>query len=231
MHAYRQDAAWRARATADAYQWHIPSAPGCLRDEPAMPMRTNSAAARSRRREACASASMSAQSRAPSRYRSRPLHDNDIVHEGRHREEIRDRLFGPPPSAGRRESARRRSPTAGSAMTASPNQFGETTSRRSILGHAVMMRRFAGRLSIAPSAMHPEPQMRVPPHIHLQHVGAALRELANRVRAVVVRRWHGTVVDQTVAAPREAATRTPGSPARRCAAPGPPAPMSSRRDG
>src|SRR5688500_17667225 len=85
---------------------------------------------------------------------------------------------------------RRTSAMAGSAITASPSQFGATTRRREIsgigfrLGLAVVHRqRRAGerRIAVAPAAMHPQPELGMTPYVHLEHVGAALGELADRV--------------------------------------------------
>jgi hypothetical protein len=47
-------------------------------------------------------------------------------------------------------------------------------------------------------------------HVHLEHVGAALRELANRVGAVAVGRLHRRFVDEAIAAVPAADARTPG---------------------
>ena len=52
---------------------------------------------------------------------------------------------------------------------------------------------------VAPAAVHPQPQIRMPPDVHLQHVRAALRELADGVLAVRRRRLDGMFVDQPVA--------------------------------
>ena len=54
-----------------------------------------------------------------------------------------------------------------------------------IVRDAVLEERLAtailGGVAFAPAAVHPQPQVRVPPHVHLEHVGAALRELADGV--------------------------------------------------
>jgi hypothetical protein len=50
------------------------------------------------------------------------------------------------------------SASAGSAITASPSQLGATTSTR------------PGSDIGSPSPMHPEPEVRVPADVHLQHV-------------------------------------------------------------
>ena len=83
------------------------------------------------------------------------------------------------------------------------------------------------RLQVAPAAVHPQPQLGVAPDVHLEHVGAALRELANRVRGRRptadrrrARRPCGT-------GRRGAAARRPGRPACRCGARARPAPTSS----
>src|SRR6185295_10777578 len=51
--------------------------------------------------------------------------------------------------------------------------------------------------------MHPEPELRIAADVHLQYVGAALRELANRIRSAGLRSRDWTVIDQTVAAARK----------------------------
>ena len=53
---------------------------------------------------------------------------------------------------------------------------------------------------VAPSPVHPQPEMWIATHIHLQHVGAALRELANRIRPFRLRSRHGAVEDQAITA-------------------------------
>ena len=55
------------------------------------------------------------------------------------------------------------------------------------LSRASPAARFAGR---AIAAMHPQPQIWIAAHVHLQHVGAALRELAHRVGRISSRRRH-----------------------------------------
>ena len=82
---------------------------------------------------------------------------------------------------------------------------------------------------VAPAPVHPQPELRMTPHVHLEHVRAALRELANRLVAVGARRLDRMLVDHPIAAARRAAARTPARPARRCAAPAPRAPTSSPR--
>src|SRR5436190_17498619 len=92
----------------------------------------------------------------------------------------------------RRRSAkpRFRSAIAGSAITASPSQLGAMTSN--------------GRPSaIAPPPMHPQPQPWVPPDVHLEYVGAALREVADRIGCIGLRRIDRVLVDESIPAPRQ----------------------------
>src|SRR5258706_8535862 len=97
---------------------------------------------------------------------------------------------------------------AGNAITASPSQFGATMTMRSSVAMAVVFcllpsafclvvvfvtgfRKHPRRLRrrrIAPAAMHPQPQIRTAPHLHLEHVGAALREFADRAVSRFLRR-------------------------------------------
>src|SRR5688500_19704296 len=69
---------------------------------------------------------------------------------------------------------RRRSAIAGRAMTASPSQFGARTARHRgsdiglCIGAIVQDIGDVRGLGLAPPAMHPEPQVRVTPHVHLQ---------------------------------------------------------------
>ena len=63
--------------------------------------------------------------------------------------------------------------------------------------------------SVAPAAVHPQPEMRMPPHVHLEHVGAALRQLAHGIRRVGRRQLDRALVDHPVAAAAAAAARTP----------------------
>src|SRR5258708_26033727 len=81
--------------------------------------------------------------------------------------------------------ARRRSAIAGSAMTASPSQFGATISIRftivDSLGIALGSRKHARRSrarrrAVSPAAVHPEPEVRMAPHVHFEYVGAPLCE-------------------------------------------------------
>ena len=51
--------------------------------------------------------------------------------------------------------------------------------------------------------MHPQPQLGLAPHVHLEHVGAALRELAHRVGGARRRRFDRVLVDQAEAAVRQ----------------------------
>src|SRR6185503_8190756 len=94
------------------------------------------------------------------------------------------------------------SASAGSAITASPIQLGATTSIR------------PGSDIGPPSSMHPEPEVRVPTDVHLQHVGTALREFANGIRRVRRGRLNGVLEDHTVAAlwQRQDERRDNGSP-------------------
>src|SRR4051812_40115547 len=73
---------------------------------------------------------------------------------------------------------RRTSAIAGSAITASPSQFGANTHT---VGDSAVTPRLgkrgfaAGSLrTLAPPPVHPEPQLGIPPHIHLEYVGATL---------------------------------------------------------
>ena len=57
---------------------------------------------------------------------------------------------------------------------------------------------------VAPAAVHPQPELRMAAHVHLEHVGAPLRELADRVRRCRSRRRLDRVlVDQPVASAAE----------------------------
>ena len=51
--------------------------------------------------------------------------------------------------------------------------------------------------------MHPQPQLRVPADVHLEDVGAALRELAHGIGRVGGRRIDGMLVDEAVTAARQ----------------------------
>ena len=66
------------------------------------------------------------------------------------------------------------------------------------------------------------------PHVHLEHVGAALRELARRLGRVVSRRVHRVLVDQPVAAVAKGSANTGRRP-RRSGSRAPPPPTWSRR--
>src|SRR4249919_1822251 len=48
---------------------------------------------------------------------------------------------------------------------------------------------------VPPSTMHPEPELRVPADVHLEHIGATLGELGNRMFVVGWRRLDGVFVD------------------------------------
>src|SRR5262245_9145306 len=65
--------------------------------------------------------------------------------------------------------------------------------------------RFIGepRIAIAPPPVHPQPECRIAPDVHLEHVGAALRELADGIWRVLTWRRHWTFVDEAVAPARK----------------------------
>src|SRR6185369_2910950 len=95
-------------------------------------------------------------------------------------------------------------------MTASPSQFGASTTMPPGSDIATLFRFvahpeiFAGQhLLIAPPPVHPQPECGMPPHVHLEHVGAALREVANGIRRIGSRRIDGMLVDETVASSRQ----------------------------
>src|SRR3954467_8350018 len=97
---------------------------------------------------------------------------------------------------------RRTSAIAGSAITASPSQFGANTQT---VGESAVNPRLgkddlvAGSLrAVAPPPVHPQPQLGIPPHIHLEHVGASLREFPDRLRRVVTRGLDWVVVDEPI---------------------------------
>ena len=87
------------------------------------------------------------------------------------------------------------------------------------------------RLDIPPAAVHPEPESGIAAHVHLEDVGAALRQLPDRVGIV------GAAADPRRARTPcgtgrpAAAARTPARQARRFAARARPAPTSSRPAG
>ena len=61
-----------------------------------------------------------------------------------------------------------------------------------------MLRRGSRPLAaVTPAAVHPQPQVGVPAHVHLEHVGAPLRELAHGVGAVGRRRLDRVLVDRS----------------------------------
>ena len=69
---------------------------------------------------------------------------------------------------------------------------------------------------ITPSAVHPEPQRRIAPDVHLEDIRTSLRELTHGVRRVGGRRHHGRLVNHPVAAvwSGRAKTGTTGAPVR-----------------
>src|SRR5262249_16103550 len=102
------------------------------------------------------------------------------------------------------------SATAGSAITASPNQFGATT--RTVAGSGIRLRvRNIPRqqafcrdeFMIAPPTMHPQPHPGMTPNVHLEDVGTPLGELAGGVRGFRMRRFDRVLVDESVAAVRQ----------------------------
>src|SRR5262249_51450347 len=106
--------------------------------------------------------------------------------------------------------ARRTAASAGSAITASPSQFGARTISRSMSATSLLF--VAGRgehalfrrgLDVAPAAMHPEPQAGIAAHVHFEHVGAALREVAQRVAVAGRRRIDGVLVDHAESSTRQ----------------------------
>src|SRR4029453_17472522 len=95
-------------------------------------------------------------------------------------------------------------------MTASPSQFGGSTTTlpdsgiASIFWFVAHQEIFAAQLVlVAPAPMHPQPQRRMPPHVHLEDIRAALREVANRIRSIGARRIDGMLVDETVPTARQ----------------------------
>src|SRR5688572_24686574 len=83
-------------------------------------------------------------------------------------------------------NTRRNAAIAGSAITASPSQFGARRAiripypRQPLFGDLFSARRreHAGhrrniRRKVAPAAVHPEPEIGITAHVHLEHVGAA----------------------------------------------------------
>ena len=131
-------------------------------------------------------------------------------------------------------------------MTMSPSQFGRRMTTLWACVHATSPTESAflvcrgrehardrrgGGLEIAPAAVHPQPEIRIPPHVHLEDVGAPLREVAHdRLRVVggsACGGSTGVLVDRSGIGRRAAAARTRGSPARPSAAPAPRAPTSS----
>src|SRR3954449_10066281 len=81
---------------------------------------------------------------------------------------------------------------AGSAITASPSQLGARTTMRSgsdTLWDWVII------FGLAPAAVHPKPKTGIAAHVHFEDVGAALRELAQRVGAGWPGRIHRVLVD------------------------------------
>src|SRR4029450_4180343 len=99
--------------------------------------------------------------------------------------------------------------TAGSAMTASPSQFGASTTTTPgsdiaiVFGFVAHPEIFAGQhVLIAPAPVHPQPSCRMPPHVHLEHVGAALREVANRIGRIGSPAGGGAAVYTTRRRPR-----------------------------
>src|SRR5713226_4510278 len=67
--------------------------------------------------------------------------------------------------------SRRTSAIAGSAMTASPSQFGATIRRLFNSPWSFVLG--PGSIFHAPAPMHPEPEIGTPADVHLEHVGAA----------------------------------------------------------
>ena len=139
------------------------------------------------------------------------------------------RWRGPPPPgapAGRR-GAGRRSPAAPSrrrrASWAPGSAAAAAQASRASSSSCSRSSASAGT-GAPPSPMHPQPQLGMAAHVHLQHVGAPLGELRHGVGAVGRRRLHGMLVDETVASARQRQGEHRAPPARRSAAPAPPAP-------
>ena len=68
---------------------------------------------------------------------------------------------------------------------------GEHAAHRLLTGH------------VAPAAVHPQPELRISPHVHLEHVRAALRELLDRLLVVGRRRLDRVLVHHPEAAARQ----------------------------
>src|SRR6476661_688085 len=81
--------------------------------------------------------------------------------------------LSPPPAA---RGARRRSP-------ATPSRRRRASwARRSIGSFDYRLSTIDARLlTITPPPVHPQPQLRMAAHVHLENVGAPLRELAHRI--------------------------------------------------
>ena len=60
-----------------------------------------------------------------------------------------------------------------------------------------------GPLVVPPSSVHPEPELRMPADVHLEHVSASLREFVDGVRAISARRLNRVLVNHAVAARAE----------------------------
>src|SRR5262249_54096350 len=108
--------------------------------------------------------------------------------------------------------ARWTSAIAGSAITASPSQFGARTTRcvtgsrlqffsslAVALNRRKHARRAVGRPVLSPAPMHPQPEIGPAADLHLEHVRTTLRELLHGVYAVGARRLDGMLVDHTIA--------------------------------
>ena len=57
-----------------------------------------------------------------------------------------------------------------------------------------------GDFGVAPPAVHPQPQLRVPAHVHLEHIRAALREVTDGFGRIIGGRVDRVLVDQPVSA-------------------------------
>ena len=71
-------------------------------------------------------------------------------------------------------------------MTASPSQLGETT-RTARSGISLRLaqgdvRSGERRIALPPPAVHPQPELRVTPDVHLEDIGASLREFEHGIR-------------------------------------------------
>ena len=78
-------------------------------------------------------------------------------------------------------SGRLTQPSARAASSSRHPRAATHSPRGSPAGTSLHRRR---AIDVAPAAVHPQPQLRVAAHVHLEHVGAALRELADGVGIV-----------------------------------------------